>query len=496
MMRFFSSFFSRTNCGFFFILFTSFVFQNEVFAKEIVVDLDGISTPCDAMRKGFEEYWKMNDADAFGGHSLTIKGSAKLDFSDFLDMGSYKLCAGLGYHLFDEGYKLDESFEKVKLSGPIFFDNAVFLYDEKTQDKPVVIFQLGSFYNHGWYNDGKINRAGGINVGRAIEGNLSIFFTGRRDGGWVRGDVPMMPFAKDSTSPATTIAWFETGVNRIDMTRLSLTVEAQEKDSDNIGLIHQHSWGVRRGPIRIENLGVGMLFYGNSVGTVSNSYIHRNDYGILLGDFEIGGDVAPSPNCLLRNSDEVGNARSCERRNLSVFGLSIRDTVIEGNAYGNVVINDASRVEFNSVHMEMADEQHQKGHGILIGGGRCSSPGVSAVCADDGDCAKGTCKFPEEAVSHNIRFFGGLIGGDKYSNQWDGVVLGGNAKQRNGVEPSVFIESLIQSSDLDPAAQPINSCRAPGVSCELISCRSGANLIVDLSRAFYDDKASNTSFCN
>lgn len=462
-------------------------------AHEITIDLDMVKNPCEAIREGLKEYWNDAGSELRKSHLLIVRGSAHIDASDLIDVGDYKLCAGLGYGLFDdEQYLVDESRSSVKLNGLISFENVVLSYDEKNQKKPVVIFQLGSFYNFGWANDSHANGLGGISVGGAIEGRLSIYFTGKEASDWGRGDIPGLPFIKGNVSDTTTIGWFETGINRTDMTRLSLSIEHELKDPDNVGFIHQHSWGLRRGPIRIENAGVGMLFYGNSVGTISDSYIYRNDYGLVLGDFKIGGDVAPSPSCILGRQDQSNG--SCEIRNSQVAELGVRDSVIEGNAYGNLVINDAERIDFGSVHLEMALQQYQKGHGVLIGGGHCSGDVIGA-CADDADCGSGKCEFPKRTLQRSIRFYGGLIGGDRYSNKWDGVVLGENAKQKTGDVPSVYFEALMQFSDLNPQPQIRDSCYLPGVSCGLISCKEGADLIIDFSRAFYDQRASEKVLC-
>lgn len=458
-------------------------------ADEIFIDLQGVDNPCEAMRQGFNEYWKKNIVDNINSPSLKISGAATIKFEDLVDLGEYKLCAGLGRGLYDDELDLDKIKEKkIKFIKSVTFDNVILSYNEKNQTKPAVLFQWGSFYNAGWDGKRSNSRVAAINVGGHFKGDLTIQLLDNKSIGWKAGKIPGLPFTKKNISETTTVGWFETGIHRADMTRLSLTIEGQKKDYDNIGVLHQHSWGVRRGPIRVENLGVGLLFYGNSVGSVSDSYIHRNAYGLVLGDFRIGGDVQPSPNCLLgRYYGDRG--KYCERRNLQVVGLVVNDSVIEGNDFGNLIINDAAQIEFNSVHLEMALIEYQKGHGVLIGGGSCGKPDNNA-CGSDFDCKKGACKFPDRTINQNIRFYGGIIAGDRFSNEWDGIVIGGNAKQGKYDVPQIIFENRLKDSDLNPDSQFDNRCFIPGVLCGIVSYRTGATIKSDFSRAVYKKGSS------
>lgn len=443
---------------------------------DILVDVTGSKDACALIRAAFATYFSRSDADMV----LRITGRATVTFKKFLDLGEYRLCAGLGEGLF--GTESAEPLRKqIKFRGSIIFDDLFLSYDARAQNKPAVIFQLGSFYNIGWQGKSRMETVGAIFAGGRISGRLSIRSLYRRAENWTPGRIPGLPIK--NMNKTSTVAWFETGILRLDMTSLSLIIEASELDDDDIGLLHQHSWGVRRGPMRISNMGVGLLFYGNSVGSIEASYVYQNDIGLALGDYNIGGDVVPSENCL--NGVVNSNLKAyCGQRNSQVVGLSVNNTVIEGNYFGNVVINDAERIEFNSVHLEMPLEKYQKGHGLLIGGGQCTN-NRGHPCGGDADCASGRCAYPPRTVMQSIRFSGGVIGGDRFSDSWDGIVIGGNAKRGNFQGPQVVFDTFLKPSDLKRDEQLVSRCIAPGVLCGIISYRKGATAGIDISRATY-----------
>lgn len=470
-----------------FITFILVSFIQSVNAEnELTVDVTGVRNPCDTIQKAFDAYLSSGSQEMV----LRIKGRAEIQFNHFNDIGEYRLCAGLGPGLTSiENSTYKPSTKKIKLRGAIFFDNLFLDYDAREQNKPAVIFQMGAFYNTGWRSDSNMMGMGDINIGGRISGYISIRSMYRKVDNWKPGQLPSMPFFGDSMSRTTTVSWFETGILRADMMGLSLDFEAIKFDDDDIGILHQHSWGVRHGPVRIENYGVGLLYYGNSVGSISSSYIHSNRFGLVLGDFNIGGDVVPSENCINGIVEMEKKKVYCGRRNSNVFGLSVYDSVIEGNNYGNVIINDASRISIRSTHLEMPLIQHQKGHGILIGGGMCYPSGSNTVCASDEDCERGVCQYPDKSAILGIRFTGGFVGGDRLSNKWDGIVVGANARQAKLQGSQVVFESFLQHSDTNNKKQLLNHCNSPGVECSVISYRKGATIDIDISRSVYPKNA-------
>jgi len=468
-----------------FILFSSVVSAE----NELQVDITGVDNPCKVMQEAFDTYLNRAPRNMI----LHIKGRARIEFNQFNDIGEYKLCAGLGPGLNGTDTQiLKPDTKKIKFRGGIVFDNLFLDYDARQQDKPAVIFQWGALYNTGWKNDENMSALGDITVAGRISGAISIRSLFRKVENWRAGQLPGLPFSGESMSKTTTVSWFETGVNRADMMGLSLDFESNIRDEDDIGILHQHAWGVRHGPVRIEKYGVGLLYYGNSVGSISSSYIHRNSFGLVLGDFNIGGDIVPSVNCLSGRTEPSKKQALCERRNHQVIGLSVYDSVIEGNTYGNVVINDAARIDIRSSHLEMPLLQYQKGHGVLIGGGICSPAGINPVCASDEDCNGGTCKYPDKTIYQGIKFDGGFVGGDRFSNQWDGIVIGANAKQYNRKGAQVVFESYLGHSDTNKNEQQLDKCSFPGVDCNVISYRKGATINVDISRSFYSKNSKVT----
>jgi len=464
-----------------FILFSSVVSAE----NELQVDITGVDNPCKVMQEAFDAYLNSVPRDMV----LHIKGRARIEFNQFNDIGEYKLCAGLGPGLNGTGTQIFKSdTKKIKFRGGIIFDNLFLDYDARKQNKPAVIFQMGAFYNTGWRSTSNVETMGGINVGGKISGFVSIRSLFRKVENWKAGQLPGLPFYGKNMNSTTTVSWFETGFNRSDMMSLSLDFESRIRDEDDIGILHQHAWGIRHGPVRIEKYGVGLLYYGNSVGSIASSYIHRNEFGLVLGDFDIGGDVIASDNCFNAKAEPNKKKESCGRRNLQVMGLSVSDSVIEGNSYGNVIINDAAMIDIRSTHLEMSLLQYQKGHGILIGGGVCNSPAPDAICASDEDCEGGECKYPDNVIFQSIRFTGGLIAGDRFNNKWDGIVIGANAKQKKLKGNQVIFESYLEHSDTDKSEHLLDKCHFPGVQCSAVSYRKGATIEVDVSRSAYSKK--------
>lgn len=407
------------------------LYSSGLVASDITVDLNQASSPCTAMREAMRSYILENVRG--NQTSLVIRGKARISLSDLTDIGDYSLCAGLGPGLYEKELAAEVDLpKKIKLYGSITFDDVYIELDSSHQKKPAVLFQFGSAYNYG-SNGNNPNMTGGtIHTGGVIQGVLTMRLNVQAKPILDEAaQLPSLPFGDKNLPRRTVVGVFESGIHRTDMTKLSLTIESKQKDNDDIGILHQHSWGVRRGPTRIEKLGIGALFYGNSVGSISNSYIHRNNIGIMLGDFKNGGDLVYATDCLHKRYDK--NSRdACESIDTKVTGLVVSDSVIEGNSFGNLVVNDASMIDFRSVHFEMPMLPYQRGHGILIGGGLCNSEALR-LYGDRGECGKsGTKAKLKKAMIDGVRFEGGFIDNDRGSSTWNAVVIGENAKVPQG----------------------------------------------------------------
>jgi len=259
----------------------------------------------------------------------------------------------------------------------------------------VVLVQWGDFYNAGWQNGKSTSRAplGYIAGGVRVSGRLSIRTIGKRSGDWLPGRIPSLPFGSDRSSRFSVVGWFESGLLRADLTSLSLSLTAERHDPDDIAFLHQHGWGVYRGFLRVRNWGTGVVFYGNSVGSISSGYISHNGVGVAFGDGEIGSDIVPGLGCL-RDTNPT-ESRHCDMRPETANETALRDMVIEGNRYGNLVVFDGENLTFDSVHFETGRPSWQQGHSVLIGAGTCQapSPRLGRPCGLDRDCEKGSCTF-------------------------------------------------------------------------------------------------------
>lgn len=477
-----------------FLLVCSYVNQIQAAVEPIRLDLSTSRNPCQALSAAFNTYIGQAVRNEPVQRKLVIVGDAVIEQRHLFDMGEYLLCAGFGYGLEPDDEKRrnlaipkdDEGRKKVSVLSQIFFDNVSIRYRSDEQKKPVVLFQLGSFYNYGWRSDHKQPAMGVVNVGGKIHGDLFLLLEPDSEDDWPQGKLPSLPFSENTLSRTTTVAWFHTGFHRLDQTQLNLTIKGWGgKDLDDIGILHQHSWGVRRSNIRVENLGVGALFYGNSVGAISESYLHRNGYGLVLGDFKIGGGVQPGKSCFYQLDSTVLKGAQCKLKKRSVSGLSIRDSVVEGNTFGNLIINDGKRIDINSVHFEMPMIEHQQGHGVLIGGGQCLRSEVITTCADDSDCNKGACVYPRNSLIRAIRFSGGLLGGNRSSKIWSGVAIGANARASSSGLPQIFIDSNFQLGNARVSRNSNKNCATENKLCRLVDDRSAALLLHIPSSASY-----------
>lgn len=445
--------------------------------RENAVDITGLSEPCGAIQSALDSIQKGGP----GLHRLTIKGSARIGFEDLQDRGDYRLCFGLlpSEPMVREGKKRDLLMIPESVMLGIHFDDVDIVFDPSGQTEPVVLAQWGDFYQRGWESaKGGFAIDGYIEGGQRLSGRLALRTAKKLSGDWPRGKIPGLPFGGKTSSPTTVVGWFETGMLRTDASQLSLTLLGSRNDADDIGLIHQHGWGIYRGFIRATNWGVGLLFYGNSVGNISEGYVSQNTIGISLGDPWIGGDVQPSPNCargILKK-----NQGHCERRNQSIKETALRDMVVEGNTYGNLLVFDGERLKFDSLHFESGKPASQKGHSVLIGAGSCSakSPRAGLPCGADPDCKVGRCTAPPNARARSIRFSGGSIGSDRFSNEWDSLFLGPGAIGKNSAE-SLILSTNVLLSDVDRTANMTDRCGTPGVRCELFGHNPKASLIVD-----------------
>jgi len=453
----------------------------------IEIDLSKTQQPCRVIQNALNNHVTKQEESA--STRIRIRGSTTISESNLQDRGDYLLCFGLiPTNTIQAGSPVGDASgvsENVRLT--IHFEDVDIAYAPQKRGATAVIAQWGNFYQRGWASNNVKSKKidGWIQGGVRITGRLSI--TSRptvreaRPPRLMRG-LSAMPL---NPSKISTIGWFETGLLRADLSDLSLNLAGSRSDPDDIGLIHHHGWGVYRGPMRVTGWGVGLLFYGNSVGSIVNAYVSRNNVGLALGDARVGGDVVVSPRCLL--GEEQSDLRHCERRAGAVSELTIRDSVVEGNSDGNLVIFHADRISFDSVHFEMAKTNSQKGHGILLGGGVCAEhdSAEGQFCGSDSDCRAGRCAALPNASLGTIRFLGGSIGGDRSSDDWDAVFLGPGVKplRKNS---SIRFETRVGKSDTNRRKDLASSCGSPGVRCEPFGFHQDAKMIVDLTGADSD----------
>ena len=312
-------------------------------------------------------------------------------------MGTRGTTSG-GYPIVDDALDLAGEAPVARVGGKgqrldLFFDGVTLEFDATDQTKPAVLYQQG----HGWlvgfdpgsstewqstiqdsvYEYGQLMLNMKENVANACK--ICDPEDACMDEAWPIGVTPAMDSATFLESCTSTVGVFTSALLRGDSSALRVKMGGSE-DADDIGLLHQHTWGRRREGWRIHGFGTGMSLYGNAIGTIEDFYVSGNHVDFSAGDRVHGADVVLFEDCA---------SGDCSRRSAVLEGLQIHSSVFEGAPYG--VMNWFEGGKQNllvNVSMESGTAER---HLFVYGAGSCSND--STTCASNTDCQGGTCFF-------------------------------------------------------------------------------------------------------
>lgn len=458
---------------------------------DVVVDLSKTSNVCATIQEAVNPGLDINNPNLV--HRVLFYGEGNIDPSQYFNIGDHNVCYILAStKTFVNGYPaLDAPGNASKLEDHrliITWDNVTLNISKTGQTRESVFEELGGFYLYGWRSTNlKSKEVSGDFGGLIMNG---IRFINRTD--VYHKTVPdrailSIPFGVNSHSTML-VHTFQNGLMRSDLSKLiTYTNNLVGTDNSDIGLIRMQGWLTSRGTTFIKKTGIAELVFGNVEGLVRNPMYEQNNWGLLLGDGINGGNPRVSRTCR-RGGDYCKDRTSLYAiRNASYMGGTI-----EGNQYGNLIITECQRCDFIDMHFEVGF--NAKGHSIILGAG---IDDTSIFCALDTDqrvfyTTPHTCKpVPNASGVLATRIIGGLIGGDKWNELWDGLAIGPGASSRFSPNLKnlsyISIESDIGNNDINPELSSLKLCKEANIDCKLFSFHQDADAVIDLSRATWTD---------
>jgi len=252
-------------------------------------------------------------------------------------------------------------------------------------------------------------------------GSLKVVYTGESDGGAPPSGTMAMRERGDAGpfwTPTTAVAIWNDGMLRGQLGGLSVILHGRLHDDDDIGLLHRFAWGRYRRGWRIWGFGIGVLYYGNAVGSLAQSYVSGNDVGVSFGDWEDGGDLRWFSRCVSGHCEMFDTAAGNSQY--------VTDSIIEGNPNGNIVIWEGGAQYFRGIYTENGGSPgDMAGHSIVLGPGRCKAEQPPRICAFDSDCGRGTCDsdFDHPRTLKTVEI-DGKLDWDHKNPRWDAVAIG------------------------------------------------------------------------
>jgi hypothetical protein len=277
---------------------------------------------------------------------------------------------------------------------------------------------------------------------------------------WPRQRVNQLNSATIFDSPYTVVGWWNDNMTRSNHVDFRVTIEGNNDDNDNKGVEHDYAWGNDYHGWRIKNQGIAFHQYGNFVGSFQAGYISANAMGLVLAD-QATFDLPFYTSC-------VSGTCTALAQNAPAAHGAFKDTVIEGNGYGNIVAHRMNQYQFDHVWTEgvawiLATPQTNEMFFDLvsIGTGRAGAADFFGVCGTPGNNnpvdspaqtigrpgevpLSLTCTPPATTAITSATFIGGSLGNDRGHEIWDAIHLAVGFS-RGG--DAVSINSFIGSSE-------------------------------------------------
>ena len=373
------------------------------------------------------------------------------------------------------------------------FDNLQMNIDQTGSTKRLVPLKMGCAYDVGWENTGTSTDPGNRLSGIVMEGNLAITFSGAvegDDGGgnWNAGHVPTVNVNEDTlggtdhNSATSSVAIWEDGLMRSDLTRFNPWLQGASADDDDFGyLIGTSAWLVDRGRIVALGFGVGMNVHGNTIGILADGgNLETNEVNFLAGDIYTG-------DCMDVSDTAIKGASYRDLRCNPPDGFSLNNFTIEGAAPAGLVIASGRHITFQHGHFELPSAGTQEGHLIIIGGGWSASSYLPCALANDVGSEACTAATGGTIVFQNIRFTGASnITGDRYGDDWDGIIFGENFGSAGS--DRVTLGGYMDLNDIDKTTNDGSpACTDAEVDCRLFNAHASATGVVDITNVWSND---------
>ncbi len=258
---------------------------------------------------------------------------------------------------------------------------------------------------------------------------------------WFPGRVNSLNTATVFDSPTTVVAWWNDNMNRSNSSDFRLSIEGSAWDYDNIGLEHDFAWGNTYDGWRIKNQGIAVRNHSNMVGSFVNGYISGNAFGWLAGDQTWPSTLPFFSGCSSGNCAAIAGGGSGG-------STAIRDTVIEGDPYGEFMSPTLSRYLLDNVWFERgfftlaaAPSLGDMGFDqVSFGFGKAGAADFFRVCNTPGDnnpASTGstvgrpgevplslTCTKASGTHTFNAQMIGGNLGSDRGHEVWEALYFG------------------------------------------------------------------------
>lgn len=300
------------------------------------------------------------------------------------------------------------------------------------QTSDLVFHMRGGSYLNGRLSGTAFAAGGEFYNAAAMTGSLTLRTTGDCDGGVADGVVPFLdPTGANLYSGTAIVAQFVNGAHRSETSGLirrffdgSQSQNAFTGDRDNVGILHQWTWGHQYGATHIRGLGgIGLHVVGSASSLMRNAYITQNQgVGIQMGDIRGGGKVYATANC------PAGADCGVSTINWPTTNFVLSDFWSEGNKHGNLVLYSGRNLVFDNPYIETATTT--AAHSVMLGGGWCTAgdrAGQSCLQPEDcytGGVGTGTCQAPTASAgqAYDVRI--GLIKGGQIVGTNQGTCSG------------------------------------------------------------------------
>jgi hypothetical protein len=368
--------------------------------------------PCLQMQEAINPALVMSGPSEDTDRSITIRGSATVEYGDLYDYGPFRVClamfptttsgtSGAWTDADSDGlidgtsYPIPRNQDYLNTSYmSINWNKAKVTLDMTGQAEPSVFMMRGSGYLVGRYSSANEFK-GSIGDNWTEAGSLRLRKTNAEvTSAWTRGRIVGASVTTLMEAAKSFVYVWDQGIRRSSLEYMRLEVIGNASDYDDVGIVSAQSWGTNYSHTRIRSVANAVRLYDNNIREWSQFYFNATDYGVVLGDFTIGGESPLYSSCVCA-SGVCGTGSTCSlTTNSQAYGATFSQGVNEDCDYGCIVVIDGGQdVLFKHVWIETT-KAAIRGHQVLLGAGQCGAGDSYSTCGKDADCpSSGTCAF-------------------------------------------------------------------------------------------------------